>query len=220
VSPDRGAQPKARPTGRHPGLVVAVLTAHRIRRGALGWGAVFGGLTALLAVDFPSSYPTATARADLVRTMASDTAQQAMFGPARRIATTGGYVAFHGVGVFAILIGSVWALLVATRLLRGEEATGRWEVLLAGATTRRRATAGAIFGLGVGVAALWAVTAVATVAVGRTGDAGFTVSASLFYALAVASPIALLLAVGALTSQLVATRRQAARLNVVTSAGR
>jgi hypothetical protein len=61
VSPDRGAQPKARPTGRHPGLVVAVLTAHRIRRGALGWGAVFGGLTALLAVDFPSSYPTATA---------------------------------------------------------------------------------------------------------------------------------------------------------------
>jgi len=140
VSPDRGAQPKARPTGRHPGLVVAVLTAHRIRRGALGWGAVFGGLTALLAVDFPSSYPTATARADLVRTMASDTAQQAMFGPARRIATTGGYVAFHGVGVFAILIGSVWALLVATRLLRGEEAAGRWEVLLAGATTRRRAT--------------------------------------------------------------------------------
>jgi hypothetical protein len=79
--------------------------------------------------------------------------------------------------------------------------------------------AGAIFGLGVGVAALWAVTAVAT-AVGRTGDAGFTVSASLFYALAVATPIALLLAVGALTSQLVATRRQAARLNVVTSAGR
>jgi len=116
------------------------------------------------------------------------------------------------VGVGAILVGPVWAFLVATRLLRGEEATGRWEVLLAGATTRRRATAGAIVGLGVGVAALWAVIAVATVAIGRTVDARFTVTASLFYALAVVAPIALMLAVGALTSQLVATRRQAATM--------
>jgi len=191
---------------------VAALTARRIRRGALGWGAVFGGLTALIALDFSSSYPTAAARAALVRTMAADTAQQALFGPARRIGTTAGYVAFHGVGIFAILIGSIWALLVATRLLRGEEATGRWEMLLAGATTRRRATAGAICGLGVGLAVLWAVTAAATVAIGRTVDARFTVTASLFYALAVVAPIALMLAVGALTSQLVATRRQAATM--------
>ncbi len=212
MSPDVAAHPEALPAGRHPGLVVAVLTARRIRRAALGWGAFFGGLTALIAVDFSSAYKTASARADLVRTITPDVAQQALFGPANRIGTSGGYVAFHGVGVGAILVGSVWAFLLATRLLRGEEATGRWEVLLAGVTTRRRATVGAIFGLGVGVAVLWAVIAVATVVIGRTRDAHFTVSASLFYALAMVTPIALLLLVGALTSQLVATRRQAATM--------
>ena len=39
------------------------------------------------------------------------------------------------------VIGGVWALLTATRLLRGEEEEGRWELLLTGQTTRLRAAA-------------------------------------------------------------------------------
>ena len=37
-----------------------------------------------------------------------------------------------------MILGAVWGLLTGTRLLRGEEDSGRWELLLAGQTTRGR----------------------------------------------------------------------------------
>ena len=45
------------------------------------------------------------------------------------------------------MLGAVWALLVATRLTRGEEDAGRWELLLAGGTTRGRALSLVMAGL-------------------------------------------------------------------------
>jgi hypothetical protein len=108
------------------------------------------------------------------------------------------------------LIGAVWALLSATKQLRGEEDAGRWELLLAGQTTRRHAAAQAIAGLLVGLSVLWVVTAVITAAVGRRSDTAFSIRAALFLSVALASSPLMFLAVGALTSQLAATGRQAA----------
>jgi ABC-2 type transport system permease protein len=110
------------------------------------------------------------------------------------------------------LIGAVWALLAATKQLRGEEEAGRWELLLAGETTRRRAAGQAVAGLALALVVLWAVIAAMTIVVGRGHDVHLSVWASLFLALALASSPAMFLAVGALTSQLAATRRQAAGL--------
>ena len=58
-----------------------------------------------------------------------------------------------------MILGAVWGLLTGTRLLRGEEDQGRWELLLAGGPRRARATGQALAGLGAGVAVLWALTA-------------------------------------------------------------
>jgi ABC-2 type transport system permease protein len=198
------------PAARHPGLASAGIVARSVQRGALIWGAVFGLTGWVLVTQFGKEYPTAAARALLVKTMGSSAGLQAIFGPSPQIGTAGGYMAAHAVGVVGIIIGAVWGLLAATRLLRGEEDAGRWEVLLTGQTTRRRATAGAVAGLGIGLLTLWAVTAAAYVAVGRSPDARFAVSASLFTATATVAPAAMFLAVGALCSQLAATRRQAA----------
>jgi ABC-2 type transport system permease protein len=198
------------PAARHPGLASAGIVAHSVQRGALIWGAVFGLTGWILVTQFGKEYPTAAARARLVKTMGSNVGLQAIFGPSPKIDTVGGYMAAHAVGVVGLVIGAVWGLLAATRLLRGEEDAGRWEVLLTGQTTRRRATAGAVAGLGIGLLTLWAVTAAAYVAVGRSPDARFAVSASLFTATATVAPAAMFLAVGALCSQLAATRRRAA----------
>ena len=197
---------------RHPGLVSARLTARRAMRGALVWGAVFG-LSAWVEVSqFANEYPTAADRTRLVQTMGSSVGLQAIFGPSPMIDTPGGYMAAHAVGVFGIIIGAVWGLLAGTRLLRGEEEAGRWELLLAGPTTRLRATASAIAGLGIGLLTLWAVTAASYLAIGASPQARFPVSASLFAATATVAPAAIFLAVGALCSQLAASRRQAASL--------
>ena len=194
---------------RWPGLAPVGLVGRRATRGALLWAGVFALMVWVIATQYVNVYPTAADRAELVKTMGASVGTQAIFGPTHHLDTVAGYTAYHLVGFFG-LIGAVWALLASTRLLRGEEDAGRWEVLLAGQTTRRRAAAGAVAGLGIGLLAMWAVTAAAVVLVGRSPDASYTVSASLFTAAATVAPTAIFLALGALCSQLAATRRQAA----------
>ena len=196
---------------RYPGLVAAGRAARGATRGALIWGGVFGLMVWELVSQFSNEYPTTAARAMLTTTMGSNVGLQAIFGMAHHIDTVAGYTAYHALGVLG-LIGAVWGLLAATRLMRGEEEAGRWELLLAGHTTRRRAAAAAMAGLGAGVLILWAVTAAVTVAVGRGYGAHFSVTASLFMAVAAVAAAAMFAAVGARCSQLAGTRRQAAAM--------
>jgi len=113
------------------------------------------------------------------------------------------------------VLAAVWALLIAVRLTRGEEDAGRWELLLAGPTTRRRALAHVMAGLAAGLGALWAVTAIACVITGYNSHARFTATASLFLATAPAAAAAMFLAAGLICGQLASTRRQATQLAAV-----
>ena len=197
--------------GRFPQLVVVRRVGGATSRGALIWGAVFGLVVVSSALGFTSTYSTAAERRHAAATLGTNKGLQALFGVPHHIDTVGGWTAWRSLGLVS-LIGAVWALLTATKQLRGEEEAGRWELLLAGQTTRRRAAGQALAGLALGLGVLWTVTAAITVAVGRSNDTRFSFSAALFLALALASAPAMFLAVGALTSQLGATRRQAAGL--------
>lgn len=194
--------------GRWPSWAPARMVARGARRGALVWSGVFALVTWLEATQFAKEYPTAADRARLVVTMGENVGLNAIFGPSPRIDTVGGYVAAHAIGVLGI-IGAVWGVLAGTRLLRGEEDAGRWESLLAGRTTRRRAVAMELAGLGLGWATLWTLTSIATVVISATTDAGFTVTSSLFLVTAETAAAAVFLAVGAFCSQLAGNRRQA-----------
>ena len=175
-------------------------------------GARCSGSTSFASVEgFISTYPTVASRADLAQSLGSNAGLQALFGSATRIDTVAGFTAWRTLAVL-VIVGAVWGILTSTKLLRGEEDAGRWELLLAGPTTRGRATAGALAGTGVGVTTLWAITAATSFAAGRAHDAQFTLTASLFFAIALTAAAALFTAVGALCSQLAATRRQAAGL--------
>ena len=68
----------------------------------------------------------------------------------------------------------------------------------------------ALAGLGVGLLMLWVITAVITVLSGRDSKVDIAAGPSLYFALAMVATACMFLAVGALTSQLAATRRQAA----------
>jgi ABC-2 type transport system permease protein len=99
--------------------------------------------------------------------------------------------------------------LTATRLTRGEEDAGRWELLLTGPTTRARAAAEAVAAMLVGLTALWAVAAMIIVAVGSTSKVGFSVGGSLFLASSLVVGAGTFLALGAVAAQLAANRRRA-----------
>ena len=202
------------PVGRSSAHVVARLTARRMVRSGLLWGLVFGVFVAASALGYAAAYKSQAARDALARTLGSNAGVSALVGPAHDIQTVAGFTAWRSLGILSV-VSAVWGLLAATRMLRGEEEAGRWEILLAGRTTRRRGTIQAITGLAAGVAALWIVAAASVVLVGRSSKVGIPAGAALFFSASLVASAAVFLAVGALASQLSPTRRQASAYGAV-----
>ncbi len=133
-----------------PRWIVAVRTARRAARSGAVWGYVFGLTVASSAWGYASAYKTAAQRARVASLFGSSTGLAAINGPARQIQTVAGYTVWKSL-MFLMIVGAVWGLLTGTKLLRGEEDAGRWELLLAGQTTRRGATGQALSGLAAGL---------------------------------------------------------------------
>jgi ABC-2 type transport system permease protein len=189
--------------------VIARLTARQVSRPAAVWGGVFALYLAASALGYAQTYRTATQRAALAATLGSNAGINAILGPAHRIDTVGGFVEWRALGVLG-MVGAVWGMLTGTRMLRGEEEVGRWELLLAGRTTRRHAAAEALGGLAAGFALLWAVPAFVIAVVGTSGTVRFSLGSSLLLALGSVATAGVFLVVGTLMAQLAPTRRQAA----------
>lgn len=196
---------------RNSRSVVARLSARRAVRSGVIWGFVFGASIASSALSYAQIYKTPGERSALAAAYGTNTAMSALFGPAPRLQTVAGFTVFK-ISMTLMLLGAVWGLLTSTRLLRGEEDQGRWDLLLAGQTTRRGATGQALGGLGAGVVVLWAITAGLTVLIGRDSAVHFTLGASLYFSIAMVATAAMFLAVGAVASQVATSRRQSASL--------
>ncbi len=194
---------------RSPTTVIARLSARKAVRSGLLWGAIFGVSIASAAISYASIYKTQAERNALAATYGSNNATSALFGPAPGLQTVAGFTVFK-VSMMLMILGAVWGLLTSTKMLRGEEEMGRWELLLAGQVTPKRALTQVLAGLSLGMVTFWALTAAITVATGTSAKIDIAPGPALFFALAEVSAAAIFLAVGALTSQLGATRRQAA----------
>ncbi len=188
--------------------VVAVTAAKRAARGGALWGLVFGVMIAATESTYIKTFPTRASRELIAHSVAGNAGFAALFGPIHNIDTVAGYTAYK-VGYTLIVLGAIWGLLVATRLLRGEEDAGRWELFLAGRNDRTRAVTQTVAGLLSGVSVLWYVSVIFAVGSGRSANVGFGAGASLFLVTAVVSSAAMFVAVGVLTSQLAATRHDA-----------
>jgi ABC-2 type transport system permease protein len=200
--------------GRRPGSVIAVEVARRAARSGGLWGLIFAVYVATQAFAYVGAYKTEASREQLARSLGSNIGINALIGPARAIDTVAGYTSWRALGVLSLL-GSIWGLLTSTRLMRGEEEAGRYDLLLSGPTTRRRAAGQALGGLAAGLAALFVLTAIGCVLTGTSAKVGFGLGESLYFAVALVGGAAVFLAVGALTSQLAATRRRAASFAAV-----
>jgi len=194
---------------RSPRAVIVGLTAYKAARSGVVWGYIFGAVVASSALSYSSVYKTQAQRDHVASLFGSNAATAALAGPGINLQTVAGYTAWKTLLTLAIA-GGVWGLLLATRLLRGEEDAGRWELLLSGQTTPRRAVGQVLAGLSVGLGALWTVSALIIIVVGHSSKVGFGVTESLYFALAAVTGAAMFLGIGALASQLAATRRQAA----------
>lgn len=199
------------PAGRYPATVLARQVARRaVRSGAL-WGLVFGLFIFVQTHAYTSTYKTQAARDQLARAYGSNTAMNALLGSERAVNTVAGFASWRFIGILGIL-GSIWGLLTSTRLMRGEEEAGRYDLLLAGQTTRRHAGGQALAGLGAGLLALFVLTALGVIVTGRPPSVGFSLGQCLYFSVTLVAGAAMFLAIGALASQLASTRRRAAAM--------
>jgi ABC-2 type transport system permease protein len=189
--------------------VIFTRSARAATRSSLLWGYVFGIFVASSAWSYSGIYKTQAQRDSLAATYGANRSTIALFGPAPDLQTVGGFTVFK-VSMTLMIVGAIWGLLTSSRLLRGEEDAGRWDMLLSGRTTRGDAALQSLGGFAVASLVLWTMTSLITAIAGVSSRVDISLGSAMFLALALISPALMFLAVGALTSQLAATRRQAA----------
>ena len=113
-----------------PGRAVGRLALRQIRRGALIVAVVCGGMSAIVAVQYRSMFQGGLAASGL-QALAENPAIRILFGTPVALDDVGGFTVWR-TGLPVLVLASVWILLAATRITRGEEDAGRLDLLLAG----------------------------------------------------------------------------------------
>jgi ABC-2 type transport system permease protein len=112
-----------------PGRAVSRLAVRQLRCGAVVVALVCGGMSALVA----SQYQMIGGLLDEsgIRALAENPAVRILSGPPVALDDPGGFTVWR-IGTPVSVLASGWIMLAATRITRGEEDGGRWDLLLAG----------------------------------------------------------------------------------------
>ena len=181
------------------------LRGERVRLGVIA--AIWVLYAVANVVGYRDTYGTAAERARFATAFKDNIALRLFYGVPRDLASVGGYAEFRVAGILSI-VAAAWGLFAAVRALRGEEDSGCYELMLAGAIGRGRALAAAFAALGLECLALLGVLWVTLLATAvAPGD--MTAGQTLLLSAGIAAPAAVFVAVGALTSQLAPTARGA-----------
>lgn len=198
----------ARQRVKSPQTIIARFVARNNLIPSAIWGIVFGIVIASSALGYLASFNT-VADKNKFAIIGSNPGLEAFLGKAHDLNTVAGFTAWRGLGLI-MLVGAIMAILTSTKNFRGEEESGRWEILLSSETTPRLAVLETFTGLGTGLLITFMVTAVIVVLTGQAKNVNFSFSDSLFFSIALMCSSLLFFSVGALTSQLFAFRRTAA----------
>ena len=112
------------------GRAVAKLIVRQLRRGALIVGAICGGMSAVVVVQYKTTFKGSLDQSGL-QALAENPSIRILFGPPVALDDAGGFTVWR-TGTPVLILASVWILLAATRITRGEEEAGRIDLLLAG----------------------------------------------------------------------------------------
>jgi ABC-2 type transport system permease protein len=188
-----------------PSIVLHALRGERVRLIVIG--VICAAYAAGQVVGFRETYPSAADRVRFAHVFSDNIALRLFYGVPHDLATVAGYAEFRVVGILAI-VTAAWSVFAAVRALRGEEDTGCYELILAGAVGRGGAVMAILAALAAECLLIWLVTTFAFLLAGALpGD--MTARESALTAAALVAPAVVFATVGALASQLAPTRRSA-----------
>jgi ABC-2 type transport system permease protein len=154
---------------------------------------------------YRSTYPTMQDRLNFAESFGDNKSVRLFYGVPHDLLTAGGYAAWRVAGVLAIFIAA-WGVLAAVRSMRAEEDSGHEELVLSQPVGRQISFAASILAGIAGAAILWLAVWLGLVV------AKLPAGESALFALGLASLGLVSLGVGAVVSQLAATRRLALEL--------
>ncbi|MEU9507357.1 hypothetical protein AB0D32_13865 [Micromonospora sp. NPDC048170] len=166
---------------------VTWLAVRQVRRGALIVIILVGGMSAMVATTYASTVGDAMDAATLAA-LAENPAIRTLFGQPVALDSAGGFTVWRTGTILAVLVGA-WTLLTATRITRGAEDAGHWDLLLAGKVplstiVMRHATVIVTAALLVGLATATALTAAGTPPAGAVRHGAGVALVGVFFAAA------------------------------------
>jgi ABC-2 type transport system permease protein len=204
VVASRGAATVVQPEVARKALLF--LDVRLVWRGAMSLIGLSAGLTAVVVLQYASTFDSADAARSL-ELLAQNPAVRTLFGVPRALDEAGGFTVWR-TGTIVAVTAAAWALAVATRLTRGEEDTGRAWLTLVGPLHLRSALVLHLSVLGAVAVGLAAGLDMAMVA------SGAGVRGAAVYAAGIAVIALLFAAIGACCAQLLGERRAASGLAV------
>jgi ABC-2 type transport system permease protein len=165
----------------------------------VAFGLLFATLSYTTVAGYRSTYPSAHARLGFAHDFGANQAVRLFYGVPHDLLTDGGYAAWRAGGFLSIFV-ALWALMAATRALRGEEDSGRQELVLAGPVSRRSVYLGALAAIATGVVSLWLAVFLSLLAARLPSGAAAEI------ALAAVMPAPVFAGLGAMASQLAPAR--------------
>lgn len=191
------------------GRTLRWLGFRQARKGAVIVGLLSAFMIVLQGTAYPATYPDQASQQQFAASLKSAPALGLLYGDSDELnygAT--GYVAYR-VGSFMSFVVAIWALMTVTKLLRGNEEDGRWEVVRAGATRAGTATVQVAAGFFLAYLLAFGISLAATLALGAVPAVKTAPDTALLINLVIFAPGILFAGIGVLVSQLAATRRRA-----------
>lgn len=181
----------------------------RALKGAVIIGLLAGSMIALQAVGYYESYPDKAAQTAFATSLKSAPSLGILYGASEDLDHgVNGYVVYRVVS-FMSLIVAVWGLMSMTKLLRGNEEDGRWEVIRSGNTTARSSTFHVAAGFSYAFVLAFAISLAITLVIGNMPTIQMPAGMAVLTNLAIFAPAMVFASAGIFVSQLAITRRRA-----------
>jgi len=177
-------------------------------KGAIIIGILAGMMTVIQGAGYTVTYPDARSRAQFASSLESAPSLGVIYGESKNLVSASGYIVYRVVP-FMSLIASIWGLVVVTKLLRGQEEDGRWELIASSNTSVQSATWNVLLGFAMSFGLALIISTLITTAGGILPDIAMSLVTSMLVTLAIFLPAAIFVGLGIFTSQLSMSRRRA-----------
>lgn len=188
-------------------------------KGAVILGLVAGFMLTIQGVAYQKAYPTAAEQHKFAVSLEAAPALGFLYGDASNLAVgASGYMVYRVMGFMGVIV-SIWGLMVVTRLLRGNEEEGRWEILRTGTLTPRGTSVQVLIGFSGTWLVSLLISLILTMLATSASDITLSTANAILLNFMIYIPGLLFGAIGVLTSQLALTRQRAIMYGLIPVVG-